>query len=267
MKTYSVLIVDDNREWCAAVKKQIEQYPIFKVVPPLHNGQDAIVYIKGNKPDIILLDIIMPICDGFYVIGHVRDHMVNYQPYIYVLSALGTEKTNVIMRKLDVSYYSVKPITPRAVAYNLFKLMGESGESSFSSNPVMQNLDDQIEDFLYELGAPLHLSSTKSTFYAFKFCMEGITRVKNFQSLYGKISLLPEISSTPGAVERNIRSTIQHMQKNATGYFTKCFPYGQKKLTNMEFLNTAAYFFKRRIEENFGDQVFVQQNSVSSSRE
>jgi len=263
MKSFTVLVVDDNRDWCAALKAEVEQYPLFEVLPPLHNGKDAIDYIEVKKPDVIILDLIMPVCDGLYVIDHIRKNLYGYAPYIYVLSAIGTEKTNKILRSKDVNYYSVKPIETQVVAHNLYKLIqSENGADCDFVNPApLLGLENQVEGFLFELGAPLYLLSTKCTAIALQICIADETKLNSIIALYAYVSESWTHPASPTAVERNIRTTIKKMQKSATPYFGKCFPYGGKKLTNSNFLNSAVYFYKRRIEERYGDQIFVRKYS------
>lgn len=272
---YSVLIVDDHQEWCYLLKNCIDQYSRFDVAPPVFDGGSAIKYIEAHKPDVIILDLVMPVFDGLYVIEHIRSKMAGYKPFIYVLSAIGTEKTNRIMKNMDVDYYSIKPISPNVVAGNLQKLVADKDISSALLNygsvhpaeleegdgfPDLQSvsgLDTLIDDFLYELGAPVFRLSTISVHIALKLCLLDETNLQGVVALY---KLVAEQFSPPvkhGSVERNIRSAVLKMQSSGSQYFAECFPYCKARLTNTEFLNGAVFILRRKIEDKLGSMAAI----------
>ena len=66
----NVLLVEDDiflREICSK-KLTKEGYTVYEAV----DGEDALDGIKGVKPDIVLLDIILPAIDGFQILSHIR---------------------------------------------------------------------------------------------------------------------------------------------------------------------------------------------------
>ena len=274
MNNNTLLIVDDHLEWCEALQEEFLQDGGYEVAPPLHNGRDAIDYLEANRPDIIILDLIMPICDGMYVISHIHEKMEEYNPFIYVLSAIGTQKTNRVMRSLDVDYYSVKPISARVVVDNLHKLLADTDPApaeplllvrperpARQAPPPPPSIQSMIEDFIYELGAPLYRLSTKCTITALSLCLEDEANMNSITALYERTAGQSNPPATSGSIERNIRSTVLKMQKNLTPAFVRCFPYGTGKLTNTEFLHRCVYTLTRRLEELTGEPPRLQKGS------
>jgi len=248
VKKHSVLIAEDHVEWCNLLKKEIEQSPSFRVVACLHDGKSALEFICRSKPDIVILDLVMPVFDGLYIVGKIREALPEYSPLIYILSIINTPHINDILLDLKIGYYSVKPIAAAAVAYNIQKLVDTNDYPFYEDtpDPTAAGLDIKIEDYLINMGAPMYLVSTKCTLAALHFVIASSAQVKNGCAIYEEVAAA--LSTTPGAVERNIRSTIKHIRRQETPTFLKFFPFSQKKLTNIEFLQTFKMYFLREVE-------------------
>lgn len=70
-----------------------------------HNGQEAIEKIKLIKPDIVLLDLIMPKKDGFEVLSEIRRHEEFKSLPILVFSTLGQDSDIEKAKKLGATGY------------------------------------------------------------------------------------------------------------------------------------------------------------------
>lgn len=64
IKMKKILIVDDSYYMRAQLKKIVLTDPDFSVIGEAANGLDAINFLKNNQPDIITLDMTMPVMDG-----------------------------------------------------------------------------------------------------------------------------------------------------------------------------------------------------------
>lgn len=64
MQTISVLIADDNEIIRAGVRQLLSRAPDFEVVGEAHNGREAIELASSLRPDVVLMDLRMPECDG-----------------------------------------------------------------------------------------------------------------------------------------------------------------------------------------------------------
>ena len=62
--TIRVLIVDDSRFICKRIQEILEQEPDFKVVGVASNGKEAILMAAQLEPDVITMDVEMPVMDG-----------------------------------------------------------------------------------------------------------------------------------------------------------------------------------------------------------
>ena len=62
--TIKVLIVDDVPETCSNISKLLSFDEEIKVVGIANNGKEALDMVEGPRPDVLLMDINMPIMDG-----------------------------------------------------------------------------------------------------------------------------------------------------------------------------------------------------------
>lgn len=249
MKKQTILIADDNTTWCDSLSRYLELNPVFEVLDVVHDGEAAVSVIQEKRPDILLIDLIMPVFDGLYVIDLIRNHMYDYKPFVYVISALDVERTHKLLASLAVGYYSVKPVHPKVVAHNLYRLLDldnrpDTPPSAMRSSSDLQN---EIEDYLYQLGAPLNLMSTRCVRSILRTFIERPECSRGMSAVYRVVGDAENLK--PGAVERNVRSVIGHLQKNKAPYFRQCFPEGERRLTNTAFIAQSAYFIKKRMED------------------
>jgi len=70
MPKITVLIVDDEVEYLDLMKERVESWG-YEVITAT-NGKEGLVNIKKNKPDIVVLDYLMPNIDGVEVLKQIR---------------------------------------------------------------------------------------------------------------------------------------------------------------------------------------------------
>ena len=68
----SILIVDDFAEWRARVRKVLEQQPEWRIVAEACDGSQAIQRSAELHPDLVLLDIGMPVLNGLEAAAHIQ---------------------------------------------------------------------------------------------------------------------------------------------------------------------------------------------------
>ena len=88
-----VLVTDDSAFMRTALTRMIQSDPALEVIGAAHNGKDALEKIARLDPDVITLDIEMPLLNGLGVLRHLRDQ--NPKPVIMVssLTQAGAEAT------------------------------------------------------------------------------------------------------------------------------------------------------------------------------
>ena len=104
----TILVVDDEERLLSLVKAYLEQGG-FRVVTA-RNGRNALFIARQEKPDLILLDIMMPEMDGHEFI---RLHRRDADTPIILLTAKVEEDDKVIGLELGADDYITKPFSPR----------------------------------------------------------------------------------------------------------------------------------------------------------
>ncbi len=101
-----VLVVDDSGFFRRRVKEILEEDPLLTVIGDAANGQEAIDKAAELKPDVITMDIEMPIMDGIKATRHIMQH--NPVP-IVMFSSLTTEGAKATLDALDAGALDFLP--------------------------------------------------------------------------------------------------------------------------------------------------------------
>ncbi len=102
-----ILVVDDEKRLVALVEAYLVQEG-YSVVTAF-NGEDALRLARQEKPDLILLDIMMPKLDGY---GFIHEHRQDANTPIILLTARVEEEDHVIGLELGADDYITKPFRP-----------------------------------------------------------------------------------------------------------------------------------------------------------
>ncbi len=71
--TISLVIVDDNAGIRTLLRALARRDPQLEVVGEAEHGEEAIEVVRNTKPDVVILDVMMPVMDGLDAIGGIRD--------------------------------------------------------------------------------------------------------------------------------------------------------------------------------------------------
>ena len=101
-----VLIIDDDKELCALMKKCIEQEKLSAVT--VYNGIEGVRLIDENKDSysLIILDVMLPDIDGFQILQKIRD---TSNISVLMLTAKSSEEDKVFGLRLGADDYLTKP--------------------------------------------------------------------------------------------------------------------------------------------------------------
>ncbi len=100
-----ILIAEDEKIFQMIFEEQLSEYNI-KVV---ENGKLCIEAIKEREPDLLLLDINMPVMSGFDVLLELNEHQQYKQLPIVFLTATPVENIKELPLDLTVNDYLIKP--------------------------------------------------------------------------------------------------------------------------------------------------------------
>ena len=105
----TVLIADDNPEFAMTLASYLRKENDMDIVGMVKDGEEDYELIKELKPDVVLLDIIMPHLDGLGVLEKLNENQIDKMPICIILSAVGQDKITQRAINLGAQYYVVKP--------------------------------------------------------------------------------------------------------------------------------------------------------------
>ena len=104
-----VLLIDDEMDYCALLKMHLSFIGNFEVVCA-GSGNDGLKLARRIKPDIILLDVIMPGLDGFAVLEKLKKDDKTISIPVIMLSGLDEDNARIKAAQLYDELYITKPI-------------------------------------------------------------------------------------------------------------------------------------------------------------
>jgi two-component system response regulator (stage 0 sporulation protein A) len=221
----SVLIADDNKEFCNILNDYLLNQKDIVVTGIAKDGREALDLIVERKPDLVILDIIMPHLDGLGVLEQLNSMELEKVPKIIILSAVGQDKITQQAITLGADYYTVKPFDMEVFTKRIREMFNTSPiqntntrvayqTSSMISSPneprtkIPMDLETEITNIIHEVGVPAHIKG-------YSYLREAITMVVNDMELLSAVTkeLYPSIAkkynTTASRVERAIRHAIE----------------------------------------------------------
>jgi len=115
----SILIVDDAPNIVLSLEFLMKQegYEVYAV----DNGEEALDFLSRNKPDLILLDVMMPRKDGYEVCQAIRANDAMQDVRIIMLTAKGRDVEREKGLALGADDYITKPFSTREVVEKVKK--------------------------------------------------------------------------------------------------------------------------------------------------
>lgn len=206
-KKTKILVVDDSNEVRERLRKLLDTMPEAECVGTAANGMTAIEMIGTLKPDIVLLDIIMPQLDGFGVMEYLSDRGV--MPETIVISALTQE--NFIHRAVNLGarYYIAKPFEDENVKSRIRDVIAlKSGKFVVQPKIKQTSLDEKISSVFISIGIPAHIKGYHFLREAVKMVVENPDSINRItKELYPGIA--KTFATSPSKVERAIRHAIE----------------------------------------------------------
>ena len=158
---YRILIADDDENVHRSLNPYFkrEGYQILSA----HDGEEALDYVQKMRPDIVLLDIMMPKMDGLVVCREIRKE--SNLPII-MLTAKGEEFDKLLGLELGADDYITKPFSPREVLARVkavLRRMHEMKEQDQGAHLVVGNLDIDMGAFIVKLNNKVVPCTPKET--------------------------------------------------------------------------------------------------------
>ena len=256
----TILIADDNADFVTTLVEHLSKENDMEVIGIARDGKEACEKVINLKPDVLLLDVIMPYLDGLGVLEKINAAKIEKMPTCIMLSAVGQTKITQKAIGLGAEYYVVKPFdievlinrirdiknykpTPNSTTESCY-MVKETKAKYIELNELdkknQENLEALVTNVIHEIGVPAHIKG-------YQYLREAIMMVVRDIDVINQITkqLYPDIAgkykTTPSRVERAIRHAIEvawargknDIVENIFGYTISA---AKGKPTNSEFI-------------------------------
>lgn len=193
------------------------------------DGEAAAELIRSLHPDALILDLMLPVKDGFYILEETRDCQ---PPVVMAICNFCNDYISQTARELGVQYIVRKPCLPRVVVSHLERLMRHVPESdpsdgqSISAGLLLKfQFNPKNDGFRFlKVGIPLYAQDPQQ-----RVCKE----------LYVSIARICGAGSW-NQVERSVRSAIEAAWSHHAPAWAEYFPGAEAAPTGKTFISRLA---------------------------
>lgn len=180
-----ILIVDDEPDI-----REILDYNLSKAGYKVHkakNGLEGVSKAKKLKPDLILMDIMMPEIDGVEACSRIREDSSLDKSLVAFLTARGEEFTEIASLDVGGDDFIQKPIKPKVLLSRIKALLRRSRTKDDDSNIIKHgDIELDPDQFLVNVSGKSK-DLPKKEFLILQLLMSSPGRVYGREEIYGKI--------------------------------------------------------------------------------
>jgi DNA-binding response OmpR family regulator len=126
-----VLAIDDEEDILRLIEIKLTKAG-FEVLTA-RDGQQALERALAEKPDLMLVDVMMPRRDGYSVVSEVKQRLGTEAPIIILLTARGQETDVVQGLTIGADDYIIKPFSPRELIARINVVLIKRGKYNVAS--------------------------------------------------------------------------------------------------------------------------------------
>jgi DNA-binding response OmpR family regulator len=155
-----ILIVDDEPRYVRLMEANLisDNYDVLKA----YNGQQALEIVEDQKPDLVLLDVMMPVLDGFTTCERIRKFST---VPIIIVTVKGEEKDRVRGLDLGADDYIVKPFSATELLARVRAVLRRAAKPSPTAAPSIFHHGEMDIDLakaeVFLNGKMVYLSATE----------------------------------------------------------------------------------------------------------
>lgn len=205
-KMYRVMLVNSSEDFSNSLAATLKQSDRYVVVATANDGIRAIEMLREVKPELIVVDMMLPKADGIAVLKAAG--AMDKKPMQLVLADFMNEFVTNALVQQGVQYVMLKPCTTRAVLERLDEMRGNLSQSKPYARSKDANIEAMVTSMIHEIGVPAHIKG-------YQYLREAIILAVKDMEVINAITkvLYPQVAktfaTTPSRVERAIRHAIE----------------------------------------------------------
>lgn len=199
---FRILVVDSSNQYCLFLKRIFLKLQILKDIEFAFDGKTAMDLYTSFKPDIVVVEPLLPMGDGFDLL-----EQIIYEDVIKVVTTFVNHEF-YIKKSIDlcVDYIFIKPLDESLFCKRIMEIinMADTGEK-FTRQ---LNSENNISELLKSVGIPVNIKGFRFLKNAIEIVATDISNLdKITKRLY--LQVANNFNSTPTRVERDIRHAIE----------------------------------------------------------
>ena len=227
-----IMLADADGEARSMLQDALEKPGRFAVIASTGDGNEALRLAGEAKPDILVLDLILPGLDGLSVLSRLEGEQL---PLVLVTSSFVTQEVAAQAGDLGASMFISKPYGEDAMVESLLRLAEKADPRVHAPG-----LEELVTSIIHEVGVPAHIKGYQYVREAIMITVENMDVINSVTKI-----LYPEVAkryhTTPSRVERAIRHAIEvAWDRGDLETLQKFFGYtvsnAKGKPTNSEFI-------------------------------
>ncbi len=256
MDKIRLVIADDSRDFCRIMKDFVATIPEIELVGMASDGLVALEIVESKRPDVLLLDNVMPFLDGLGVLAKLKETGLKENLKVIMISGSLSDGFVVNASKLGADYIMSRRMSAEEIINKIKMIMEKPDISdaypSFNANindrnatsllggRLSHDIEKTVTSIIHEVGVPAHIKG-------YTYLREAIMLVLKDTDLINSITkqLYPSVAkkhhTSSSRVERAIRHAIEvAWDRGDTETLNNLFGFtinqNKGKPTNSEFI-------------------------------
>ena len=248
MTTKRILIADSSPEFRIGLKSFLSKKG-YQIVGDCTDGYEAIRLIEETRPDVVILDILMPRLDGIEVINQTKNRLSPYSPVFIVVTGISNQKMLAEASEAGACYCIIKPCEYIVLSNRIESAVKQKDNplsANFGSNErdPEADLETQVTKIIHQIGVPAHIKG-------YQYLRSAIIMTMNDTELINSITkqLYPSVAKQYGTTSSRVERAIRHAIEVAwdrgdvdviNSFFGYTVQSARGKPTNSEFIALVA---------------------------
>jgi CheY-like chemotaxis protein len=119
-----ILVVDDNPDSIAIIRSILEAFDFS--VQAAESGAEALEMLKGDLPNVVLLDVMMPEMSGLDVLEQIKANPATKKLPVVLVTAKTQDEDVLAGYQYGADYYITKPCTSKQLLYAIGLVLGKA---------------------------------------------------------------------------------------------------------------------------------------------
>lgn len=207
-KRFTALLADNNRDYLRMVSEFLEETGMFRVEDYAFDGKQALELMLKLKPDLLVMDLIMPFLDGFAVLEELIKSEYSANTRIVMTSAVSLDFIMKKSESYNIDYIFLKPFDKDVFKRRILEIMDYKNKAEISVAEPRNDPSYIVTKHIKAVGITANIKG-------YHYLREAILLVHDNFDLMSQlttglyVTVAEKYHSTPQRVERAMRHAIE----------------------------------------------------------